>query len=407
MGRRTGRATAPTQPIPRKKPKTLLGVLTRTVVVLAVVLVVFFATAGFYFSNSLRDGALDPPIAGPPTYTLEVVDASAATISIQGPESDDQLGRVGVEGIEWADGFVESPGIESSTKVGDTRIEVRTIDPDGTAPPIGTRVRLDPFAYEGTPLDALAIEYENVVYSSDIGSFPAWFIPGTSDTWAIIVHGKGASREEGLRMIPLLKDLGYPILVINYRNDIGEARDPSGYHQYGKTEWVDLAAAVTYAEENGAVDHVLFGYSMGGGIVTSFLAQSPLRNRTKAAILDSPVLNFERTVDFQASRTTLPFLPITVPGPVAQFAKWISAFRFDIDWAATDYLSQTANLHAPMLIFHGTNDTSVPYATSAEMAQRRPDIVTLVTTRATHTRSWNMDPDAYETAVREFLAGLD
>ncbi|MCL1599308.1 MAG: alpha/beta hydrolase [Actinomycetia bacterium] len=407
MGRRTGQGTPPTQPIPRKKPKTLLGVMIRAVAIVAIALVVFFAVAGFYFSGSLENGALKPPTGEPPTYSLEVVDTSATTISVQGPESDDQLGRVGVEGIEWADGYVQSPGIGSSTKVGDTRIEIRDIDPDGTAPAVGTLVGFDPFAYDGNPLDALGIEYEDVVYPSDIGSFPAWFIPGTSDTWAIIVHGKGASREEGLRLIPLLKDLGYPILVISYRNDIAEVRDPSGYHQYGKTEWVDVAAAVTYAEENGAVDHVLFGYSMGGGIVTSFLAQSPLRNRTKAAILDSPVLSFERTVDFQASRTTLPLLPITVPGPVTQFAKWISAWRFDIDWAATDYLSQTANLHAPMLIFHGTNDTSVPYATSAEMAESRPDIVTLVTTRATHTRSWNMDPEAYEKAVREFLAGLD
>lgn len=381
--------------------------LIRVVAIVAAVLLVFFAASGFYFSNSLRDGALKPPSTEPETYSLEVIDASATTITVKGPESDDQLGRVGVEGVAWADGYVQSPGIESSLKDGDSRIETRDIDPDGTVPGVGTFVRFDPFAYNGNPLDALGIAYDNVVYSSDIGSFPAWFVPGTSDTWAIIVHGKGASREEALRVIPLLEDLGYPILVISYRNDIGEVRDPSGYHQYGKTEWADLAGAVAYAEENGAVDHILFGYSMGGAIVTSFLTQSPLRNRTKAAILDSPVLSFERTVDFQASRTTLPLLPITVPGPVTQFAKWIAAWRFDIDWAATDYLSQTANLHAPMLIFHGTNDTSVPYATSAEMAENRPDIVTLVTTRASHTRSWNVDPEAYETAIREFLAGLD
>ena len=145
---------------------------------------------------------------------------------------------------------------------------------------------------------------------------------------------------------------------------------------------------------------------MGGAIVTSYLTQSPLRNFTKAAILDSPVLSFEKTLDFQASRRDLPLLPIKIPGVLTQFAKSIAAWRFDINWSATDYLSQTNELHAPMLIFHGTRDTTVPYETSQDMAELRPDIVTLVTTDANHIRSWNVDPDAYETAIKDFLAGL-
>ncbi|GMR02044.1 MAG: alpha/beta fold hydrolase [Acidimicrobiia bacterium] len=407
MGRRTSQRMPPPEPLPRKKLRTPLGVLTRAVSIIVAVLLAIFLIAGFYFSGVLRDDALRPPSNEPVKYVLEATSVGGTTVTITGPESNDQLGQDGVQGIAWANGYVQSPSLASTSRSGNERTDIRTLPSDATGPTAGTAVNLDPFAYTGNPLDALGIDYEDVTYTSNIDSFPAWFIPGTSDTWAIVVHGKGASREEGLRVIPILKDLGYPILVISYRNDVGEARDPSGYHQYGETEWVDVAAAVTYAQENGAVDHILFGYSMGGAIVTSYLTQSPLRNFTKAAILDSPVLSFEQTVDFQASRTNLPLLPVKVPGVLTQFAKWISSWRFDIDWDATDYLSQTGNLHAPMLIFHGTRDTSVPYATSAEIARLRPDIVTLVTTEASHTRSWNVDPQAYEAAIKDFLAGLD
>ena len=80
-----------------------------------------------------------------------------------------------------------------------------------------------------------------------------------------------------------------------------------------------------------------------------------------------------------------------------------------IDWEATDYLSDEnlTNLHAPMLILHGTNDESVPISTSREMAERRSDIATLVETEAGHVRNWNIDPDAFEQIVSDFLAGLE
>jgi len=409
MGRRSSQSSASSMQVPRKRIRTPLGALIRLVVIVTGVLLALFLIGGFYYSGVIRNDALTPPTSSAPDYELEVIATSGQTVTIRGPRDNDQIDQNGVQGITWADGYVQSPELLSSIEEGGERSDVRSLEADVVAPVVGTKVSLDPFAFGGDPLEAMGIEYEDVVYSSEseVGSFPAWFIPGRSDTWAIIVHGKGAPLQESLRVIPILQDLGYPILVINYRNDIGQARDPSGYHRYGETEWVDLAAAVTYAQERGAVEHVLFGYSMGGAIVTSYLTQSPLRNFTKAAILDSPVLSFERTLDFQASRTNLPLLPIKVPGVLTQFAKWISAWRFDINWSATDYLSQTNNLHAPMLIFHGTRDTSVPYATSQELAESRPDIVTLVTTDANHVRSWNVDPEAYESAIKDFLAGLD
>ena len=151
---------------------------------------------------------------------------------------------------------------------------------------------------------------------------------------------------------------------------------------------------------------MLYGYSMGGAHVTSYLTTSPLRNFTEAAILDSPVLSFTDTIDFRASNTSVFGIP--VPQVLTDFSKWIASWRFDVDWEATDYLSDEnlANLHAPMLIIHGSNDDSVPLSTSQEMAERRSDIATLVTTDAGHVRNWNIDPEGFEQLITDFLAGL-
>jgi pimeloyl-ACP methyl ester carboxylesterase len=167
---------------------------------------------------------------------------------------------------------------------------------------------------------------------------------------------------------------------------------------------VDVASAVRYAEDNGSTGHILVGYSMGGAIVTSFLTESPLRNRTVAAILDSPVFSFEASVDFQGSQTELPIIGVAIPDELTRLAKWIAGWRFDINWDEMNYLNRAGELHAPTLIFHGRNDPSVPIATSEIMTRLRPDVMTLIPTSAVHTRSWNDAPDEYEALIVDFLA---
>ena len=404
MGKRTGAGRPVSQPKVRKTPLSLYSSLWRITLAVLIAGVILFGATGFYYSGEIRDGAFVPAESYDREYDLEITDVSGNRVSITDTGSDGQIGQPGVEGIEWAAGYVQTTELVSSTE-GDNgdRTDVRIAAEGANPPRVGASVRLDPYAYAGDPEQAFGIPFETVSYTSNLDSFPAWYIDGGSSTWAIIVHGKGADLTESLRIIPILHALDYPIMVIHYRNDPGLTKDPSGYYQHGATEWVDVAAAVAYAEDNGSRDHLLVGYSMGGAIVTSYLTQSPLRNRTRGAILDSPSLSLEDVVDFRAARTELPLIGITLPKPLTSFSKWIVTWRFDVNWEEMDFLAQSNELHAPMLIFHGTNDESVPLATSKELANLRPDIVTLVTTEASHVRSWNVSPDDYKDAIVEFL----
>jgi fermentation-respiration switch protein FrsA (DUF1100 family) len=57
-----------------------------------------------------------------------------------------------------------------------------------------------------------------------------------------------------------------------------------------------------------------------------------------------------------------------------------------------------------VLLLHGTADVTVPFATSAELAAARPDLVTfLPEPGVAHVQSWNHDPAGYEAALRRFL----
>ena len=104
---------------------------------------------------------------------------------------------------------------------------------------------------------------------------------GGGATWAIVVHGRGATRQEGLRILPTLTNLGMTAMVITYRNDRESIHDPNGQYGYGATEWPDLQAAVDYALAHGARDVVLYGYSLGGAITTSFLEHSDRASRVR------------------------------------------------------------------------------------------------------------------------------
>lgn len=199
---------------------------------------------------------------------------------------------------------------------------------------------------------------------------------------------------------------GLPTLDITYRNDAGFAHDPSGYYQYGRTEWRDLRGALAYAADHGARRVVLGADSMGGGIVASYLRHRGTSTDgpvVTGLVLDAPMLDFGETVSFGAQQISLPLVG-SVPAPLTWTAERIASLRFGIDWDAVDYLQDTSWLQVPALVFHGTSDTTVPIATSRELARDRPREVTLVQVPgAEHVRSWNTDPAAYDDRVERFV----
>jgi len=147
---------------------------------------------------------------------------------------------------------------------------------------------------------------------------------------------------------------------------------------------------------------ILDGYSMGGGVIMSFMDRSPLASRVSDIVLDAPMLDFSQTVDDNASRETLPVVGLPLPSSLTATAKLLASWRFGVDWSSLDYLDVEPEV--PVLIFHGTDDLTVPISTSKDYAQRHPDEVTLVSCPGTdHIQCWNVDPSAYSQRIEHFL----
>jgi pimeloyl-ACP methyl ester carboxylesterase len=271
---------------------------------------------------------------------------------------------------------------------------------DGDLRP-GDFARLDSFAFPGDPREAHGIAFEEVTFSSPLGEFPAWYVPGSRDTWAILVHGKGANRRETLRLLPLLAEAGFPALAITYRNDEGCPPAPNRRYTYGRDESEEVEGAARYALERGARRILLVGYSMGGAITLSFMERSDLATHVAAFILEAPVLDLRTAVAHGARQRRVPALYLALGNRFA-------ARRYRFDWDDFDHRPTALDLRVPVLLFHGDADPIVPIETSGAFAAARPDIVHYVRVPgAGHVRAWNVDPEGYAAAVRAFLARLD
>jgi uncharacterized protein len=309
-------------------------------------------------------------------------------------ERSERTARPGLQGLEWETGYGQMSEILDDRPDGIVR-EFRIVE--GRLSP-GDMVRVRSWAFQGDPFQAFGIDFEEVAYTSDLeGGFPAWLVAGERDTWAILVHGKGAPRTEFLRLIPILEGLGYPALVITYRNDPEAPGTEDRRYRFGDTEWLDVEGAVRFALDRGARDVVLVGYSTGGAITTSFLTRSELAGRVRGMILDAPLLDVAGSVDLEGSNRGLPRF-------LTSAARWLSSVRFGVDWDSWDRVDDAAQIDIPILLFHGDGDRVNSVEVSDRLAEMRPDTITYVRAPgAGHVESWNVDPDAYRSAVRAFL----
>jgi uncharacterized protein len=388
---------------------TTRGRRLRRLLVALVVLVLLSAAllggGGWYFAGQIESDALTADHrVDPQTYDLEVTaygDGEVALRRTGHQPAHDLLETTDVIGLVWPGGSGMLTGAPADRGDGVVARALHLLS--GAAPAAGAGAALENRIW-ADPQQAYGIGYQDVAFPCAGGQCPAWYVPGTSSTWFIGVHGKGSSRAEPLRALGPVLEKGLPALLIEYRNDPDAPADPSGHYGYGATEWRDLEQAVAYAVDHGAAHVVLFGASMGGAIVASFLQHSGSASRVTGVVLDAPALDLRATVAHQAAQRTLPLLGAGIPDVLTSTAEWIAGVRFDVDWDALDYLPGDW-LRVPTLVFHGTDDDTVPITTSDELGAAHPGLVQVVRVAgAAHVESWNRDPADYTAREGRFLA---
>ena len=158
---------------------------------------------------------------------------------------------------------------------------------------------------------------------------PGWCRPD-GRTWAIVVHGINGNPQDGLRVAPVLRRTGLPALYITYRDDHGAPESPDGLPPHG-------ADRVARSGGGGALrplprrptarpDRLLDGRRDRRPVHGEL---APGRTRVDALVLDAPVLDWRKTIEFNATE-------MGFPGFAAIPVEWAIGARIDADWESLD-----------------------------------------------------------------------
>ncbi|WP_214467011.1 alpha/beta hydrolase family protein [Microbacterium flavescens] len=280
---------------------------------------------------------------------------------------------------------------------------------------IGSDARLSPdAAFSGWYYDSpseLHLPFTPELIGSSVGPCPAWLFPsGEGDVWVIQVHGRGTTRAECLRAVPIFHQAGITSLVVSYRNDGEAPRSRAGTYTLGATEWRDVDAAVGFARRRGARRIILMGWSMGGAIALQVSLNSPHRDAIAGLILESPVIDWRVVLQYQARMMKVPptVSGLAIGALQTEWATPITRAGSAIPFDRLDVVARARELRHPILILHSDDDGFVPSDASHDLVTARPDIVELeVFEVARHTKLWNYDQERWSARIRAWLAGRD
>lgn len=190
------------------------------------------------------------------------------------------------------------------------------------------------------------------------GGFPVLILNhGHIDT-SVYTNGRGLRREQDY-----LAKQGFVVLHPDYRNHAQSDKDENSETNL-RLGYVEDVINAVYAVKNSNLEYLnkenigMLGHSMGGGVSVNVSVVLP--NLAKAFVLYAPVsANYED--NFERWTKTRPEVAAKViethgsPTNSPEFWKNISAVNF------------LSRVEAPILIFHGTSDDSVPYEWSQSL----------------------------------------
>jgi alpha-beta hydrolase superfamily lysophospholipase len=341
------------------------------------------------------------PARREPDTRILALDTAAQTITLSRTADTALPGRYGL--------FTK--GTSDYLKLGSVLSEDATSVKRKLLTHIGADAELAPeAAFSGWYYDRpeqLHLPFSPELIGSTVGPCPAWLFPaGDGGTWVIQVHGRGTTRAECLRAVPVFHGLGITSLIVSYRNDGEAPRSRSGTYALGSTEWRDVDAAVGFARRRGARRIVIMGWSMGGAIALQLSLNSAHRDAIAGLILESPVVDWNVVLKFQAREQRVPdaIAGLALEALKAEWAAPLTRTGSAIRLDQLDVVSRAAELRHPILILHSDDDGYVPSDASHDLVVARPDLVQMqVFEVARHTKLWNYDQERWSDSIRTWL----
>jgi len=159
-----------------------------------------------------------------------------------------------------------------------------------------------------------------------------WSHPAqNSEPTVVYFHGNAGSVENRIDKYRALTDQGFGLLALSYRGYGGSTGTPTEQGLY-----TDARTIIQHALAQGIPTHdiVLYGESLGSGVAVQMATEYPVG----AVVLEAPYTSVAGR-----AKELYPWLPV----------EWLIKDRFDS-------IKKVAQIEAPVLIFHGEMDTTMP-----------------------------------------------
>ncbi len=212
----------------------------------------------------------------------------------------------------------------------------------------------------------------------DLGEITTWTTHADSPHWLVATHG-AVGETANLVQTELFhhagRMIGANVLSFAFRNAPGAPIPEDRITRFGQTETAEARAAIEHAKAQDAKGIVLGGVSTGAAIMLGARLERPDDEKIKGLIgvgaLTDPMRTIEHGIREGAPHPAL--------RPLARPVLHVISSLYGIDRAAIDYPTrmEREGYNTDTLLIHGTDDETVPYAHTVDLA-RQVDRVTAV-----------------------------
>lgn len=211
-----------------------------------------------------------------------------------------------------------------------------------------------------------------------------WWLPhAKADAPTLLyLHGTFRNLYGNQRKIESLRSAGYSVLAVDYRG-WGESSPLTPSEQSilvdAQAAWEELKAYQPVANKR-----VIFGHSMGSGVALDLATRLQSPADYGGLVLESAFTSFTE---------------------VANASGWLASLLNLFNPERFDSISKISQIHAPLLMLHGSRDDTVPIRLGERLfAAANPPKQWLVVENAAHSDLDVADPALYQTSLQGFAA---
>jgi len=215
----------------------------------------------------------------------------------------------------------------------------------------------------------------------------------------IYLHGVSESKIAGLPIAGALLNAGWNVLLYDARRHGDSGGSFCTYGFYEKHDVSTLISWLRGREETAEGQVALFGSSMGAAVAI----QAAARDRRVAGVIAESGFASLRTVfdEYQKRMIKLPFHYLR--NVVIRRSERLAHFKA----ASVSPLAAIAMVRAPVLITHGTDDSTIGHRYSRQLFDAAGEMrQLLLVPHARHDNMWEAGGDRYRAQLTDFLEQL-